>query len=128
MNFLISFSLSTTILTATDCTRPADNPLPIFLPKTGEIMYPNNRSIIRRAFCASTKSLFNSPAFFIAVKIASFVIALNLIRLYLRGFKTSNKDCPIASPSRSSSAAIYRTSAFFIHSVRLLTTSFFNIT
>src|SRR6056297_619859 len=49
VNLLISRSLSTTSLTATDCTRPADNEGLIFFHKSGDRLKPTRRSSTRRA-------------------------------------------------------------------------------
>ena len=42
IKLLISFSLSTTNFTATDCTLPAESPLFIFLHRNGDFSNPNN--------------------------------------------------------------------------------------
>src|SRR6187431_3337774 len=44
LNCNTSRSLSTTIRTATDCTRPADKPALIFFQRTGDISKPTKRS------------------------------------------------------------------------------------
>ena len=89
------------------CTRPALKPFFTFFHKIGEIVYPTKRSKIRRACCASTKSISNFLGFLNASFTASFVISLNSTRI---GFVVSNpnkcaKCHEIASPSLSGSLA-----------------------
>ena len=55
LNLLISRSLSTISLTATDCTRPAESDGFTFFHNTGESSKPTNLSNTRRACCALTK-------------------------------------------------------------------------
>ena len=95
-----------TNLKATDCTRPADNPFYLF-HNTGEMLYPTSRSKIRRACCASTKSISISRGCLKLSFTASFVISLNTT---LFSFESSSSNMfdkcqAIASPSRSGSLA-----------------------
>jgi hypothetical protein len=60
-NARISFSRSTIMRTATDCTRPAERPRAIFFQRSGESLYPMIRSSTRRACCASTLFLSSLP-------------------------------------------------------------------
>ena len=104
---LISRSRSTTRRTATDCTRPADRPRAIFFHNSGETIYPTTRSIKRRACWALTRSIFSSPGFSNAWRIAFLVISLNTTRLYRCSSPpiTSRRCHAMASPSRSRSVA-----------------------
>ena len=113
LNASISSSLSTINFTATDCTRPADNPGFTFFHSTGDNSNPTILSKIRRACCASTNSLLTFLGFSIAFKIADFVISLNVIRLVFSSLSpnVSYKCQEIASPSRSSSVANHIISA-----------------
>ena len=52
----ISRSRSTIKRTATDCTRPAESPVLIFFQRIGESSNPTNRSKMRRACWAFTRS------------------------------------------------------------------------
>ena len=103
-------TLSQIIRRATDCTRPADNPLFTLLQRSGEIRYPTIRSSALRACCASTKDISISLAFFKDSFTAFFVISLKVIRYTFLSFCSFNfKACirchEIASPSRSGSVA-----------------------
>ena len=119
LNARISSSLSTMILTATDCTLPAESPLRIFWDKNGLSLYPTRRSKILLACCASTRSLSIALGCSMPVFTPVFVISLNSTRLFSSSSNPSKyaKCQEIASPSRSGSVARYTQSeacaAFF---------------
>gem|GEM_PF-1036175 len=75
LNFCISLSLSTTTLTATDCTLQAESHHLTFLRKTGDNSKPTKRSKTLLACCASTKFISSVLGFFMASVIAVFVIS-----------------------------------------------------
>ena len=105
--FSISLSRSATIFTATDCTRPALNPLRTLLQSRGLNLYPTRRSMIRRVCCASTMALLMTRGCFRASFTALAVISWNSTRQ--ADFSFSPRICAkcqlIASPSRSGSVA-----------------------
>ena len=127
-NSLISRSRSTTNLTATDCTRPADNLGCTLRHKIGDNSKPTNRSNTRRACCASTKHLSMVLGFSIACKIAVFVISLKTMRLVFSSLRpnTSNKCQLMASPSLSSSDANQTVSASLAYFFNSATNFFFS--
>ena len=103
----ISRSRSTTSRTATDCTRPADNPRATFAQSSGETSKPTTRSRNRRACCAFTRFSSISLGWAKASRIALLVISLNTTRRKRAGSPPiSSLRCQaIASPSRSRSVA-----------------------
>ncbi len=56
-NFSISCSRSTMSRSAGLCTRPADNPGPIFFHNNGDNLKPTRWSSARRACCAFTNGM-----------------------------------------------------------------------
>ncbi|MNY15569.1 hypothetical protein D3C86_1487900 [compost metagenome] len=125
-NPLISFSLSTTNLTATDCTRPAESPVFTFFQRTGDISKPTILSRTRLACWAFTRFWSMSLGLSIAFKIAFLVISWKTILFLFSGFNfnSSAKCQAIASPSRSSSDASQTISAFFTEAFNSATNFF----
>ena len=103
----ISRSRSTTSLTATDCTRPADRPRATFAHSSGDTSKPTTRSRNRRACCAFTRFRSISPGFSNASRMARRVISLKTTRRKRVGSPpmTSLRCQAMASPSRSRSVA-----------------------
>ena len=104
---MISFSRSTTSLSATDCTLPAESPLWTFLPSMGDSSKPTSLSSTRLACWASTRLRSMSRGFSTALSIASRVISWKtiLLVLSLSSPRVSLRCQAMASPSRSSSDA-----------------------
>ena len=122
---LIWRSRSTIILTATDCTLPAERFLRTFFHRNGESLYPTILSSILLACCAFTRSRsiflgcatpFSMPVLVISLKV--------ILSDASRGSPRSCARChDIASPSRSGSVARYILSAFFASERRDFITS-----
>ena len=109
----ISRSRSTMSRTATDCTRPADNPRATFDHNKGDSSKPTTRSRKRRACWAFTRASSMPPGLRNASWIASCVISLNTTRRNRSGSPpiTCCRCQAMASPSRSKSVARYTRSA-----------------
>ena len=75
-------SRSTTMRTATLCTRPADAawPRPNTRHNTGDVSQPTSRSRMRRPSCASTSFMSSSRGLSSASRIACGVISWNTMR------------------------------------------------
>ncbi len=106
-NARISRSRSTSKLTATDCTLPAESPRAILAHNKGESMNPTTRSRNRRVCWAWTLSSSSRPGWENASWTACLVISLNTTRRYRSGSApiTSFRCHAMASPSRSKSVA-----------------------
>ena len=124
MKFMISRSRSTMSRTATLCTRPAERFGCTFRQSTGLSLNPTRRSSTRRACCAFTRLRSMVRGFWMAARMAGFVISWKTMRRALAGSRlsTSARCQLMASPSRSSSDANH-TASLFLASVRRLSTT-----
>ena len=126
LNAIISLSLSTISLTATDCTLPAESFGATFFQRIGESSNPTSLSSTLRACCAITRLLSIERGFSMALRIALFVISWKTIRFVFSSlrFRAWNRCHAMASPSRSSSDASHTVSAFFARLLSSETTFF----
>ena len=122
----ISRSLSTNKRTATDWTRPADNPGLTLRQRRGDNSNPTRRSRMRRACWAITRSTSIRRGLATALVMAGLVISWKTIRRTLESgrAKTSCKCQAMASPSRSSSDASQTRSELLANFLSSLTMAF----
>ena len=112
MKPMISRSLSTTSLSATDCTLPAESFGCILFQSIGDSSKPTSLSSTRLACCALTRFMSTSLGESMAASIAFWVISWKAMRFVFESSSPSvSFRChAIASPSRSSSDASHTVS------------------